>query len=76
MQLTAIIVNYNVKHYVLQCLLSLRRAAKGLDWEVFVVDNNSSDGSVEYLKENFSEGSFPQLHIISNADNPGYGKAN
>ncbi|MBO4487034.1 MAG: glycosyltransferase family 2 protein [Bacteroidaceae bacterium] len=76
MQLTAIIVNYNVKHYVLQCLLSLRRAAKGLDWEVFVVDNNSSDRSVEYLKENFSEGSFPQLHIIANADNPGFGKAN
>ena len=39
MQLSVIIVNYNVKHYVYQCLQSLRKAAEGIDWEVFVVDN-------------------------------------
>ena len=76
MQLSVIIVNYNVKHYVYQCLMSLRKAADGLDWEVIVVDNNSSDGSVEYLRVCFPDGTFPQLHIIANTDNPGFGKAN
>ena len=76
MQLSVIIVNYNVKHYILQCLLSLRKAAEGLEWEVFVVDNNSTDGSVQYLKDNFPKEAFPQLHIIANSDNPGFGKAN
>lgn len=76
MLLSVIIVNYNVKLYVYQCLQSLRKAAQGLDWEVLVVDNNSSDGSVDYLKESFPEGSFPELRIIVNTDNQGFGKAN
>lgn len=76
MLLTAIIVNYNVKHYLYQCLESLRKAAKGLEWEVYVVDNNSSDGSIEYLKETYPEDSFPELHVIANTNNPGFGKAN
>lgn len=76
MQLSVIIVNYNVKHYVYQCLQSLRKAAEGIDWEVFVVDNNSSDGSVKYLKEQYPPSDFPQLQIIANNDNPGFGKAN
>ena len=64
MLLSVIIVNYNVKYYVYQCLLSLRKAATGIDWEVFVVDNNSTDGSVEYLTE-----SFPKTDFIKNAVN-------
>lgn len=76
MLLTVIIVNYNVKHYLYQCLESLRRAGKGLEWEVYVVDNNSSDGSVEFLYETYPHEAFPELHIIANKDNPGFGKAN
>ena len=76
MQLSVIIVNYNVKYYVYQCLQSLRKAAQGLEWEVLVVDNNSTDGSVEYFKESFPEGTFPELRLIVNTDNTGFGKAN
>lgn len=53
MKLTVIIVNYNVKFFVEQCLDSLERALDGIDSEVFVVDNHSSDGSIEYLKPRF-----------------------
>ena len=51
MKLSVIIVSYNVKHYVEQCLISLRRALNGIDAEVFVVDNHSHDGTVELLRE-------------------------
>ena len=49
MVLSVIIVNYNVKYYLEQCLESVRRASRGLQVEVFVVDNLSTDGSVSYL---------------------------
>jgi GT2 family glycosyltransferase len=71
MKLSVIIVNYNVKYYLEQCLLSVFAAIKHLDAEVFVVDNNSSDGSVEYLKLQF-----PEVIFIENPDNPGFSKAN
>ena len=45
MQLSIVIVNYNVKHYLRQCLDSVRKAIEGMDAEVFVVDNHSRDGS-------------------------------
>lgn len=76
MLLTVIIVNYNVRHYLFQCLDSLRRSCQGLSWEVFVVDNNSTDGSLEYLDKLYPQGSFPELHIIANNNNPGFGRAN
>lgn len=43
----------------------------GMDAEVFVVDNNSTDGSVEYLRPKF-----PEVVFIENKDNPGFAKAN
>lgn len=49
-KLTVVIVNYNVRHYVDQCLDSLSRALEGMDTEVYVVDNHSSDGSVGFLR--------------------------
>ena len=51
MKLTVIIVNYNVKYFVEQCVESLRRALDGIDSEIVVVDNHSKDGSVEYLSK-------------------------
>lgn len=71
MDLSIIIVNYNVKHYVEQCLHAVFRSVCPYDYEVFVVDNCSSDGSIPYLKERY-----PQVHFISNTDNVGFARAN
>ncbi len=71
MQLSVIIVNYNVKYFLQLCLLSVESAMKGIDAEVFVVDNNSSDGSVEMLQE-----TFPWVKLIANSNNAGFGAAN
>lgn len=71
MKLSVVIVNYNVKHFLEQCLLSVRSAAKGLDVEVFVVDNDSSDGSVDMVQARF-----PDVKLIANRDNVGFSKAN
>ena len=71
MKIAVIIVNYNVKLYVKQCLESLRKALDGIDSKVFVVDNNSRDGSVEYL-----EPLFPEVTFIANDENVGFARAN
>jgi O-antigen biosynthesis protein len=70
-QLSIIIVNYNVKHFVEQCLHSVYKALKGIEAEVFVVDNNSVDGSATLIKEKF-----PQVILIENKVNAGFSKAN
>jgi O-antigen biosynthesis protein len=71
MKLSVIIVNYNVKHFLEQCLFSVRNASRKLDCEVFVVDNNSVDGSVPMVREKF-----PEVKLIANNDNRGFSKAN
>jgi GT2 family glycosyltransferase len=71
MKLSVVIVNYNVKFFLEQCLHSVNEAIKGLEAEVFVVDNNSVDGSVEMVAEKF-----PTVKLIANSDNPGFSKAN
>jgi GT2 family glycosyltransferase len=71
MDLSVIIVNYNVKYFLEQCLCSLRQAIGSLKAEVIVVDNNSTDGSVAYLSEKFSFARF-----INNKANEGFAKAN
>lgn len=52
-KLSVVIVNYNVKDYVAQCLMSVERAVKGIDAEVFVVDNHSKDSSCAYIRKMF-----------------------
>ncbi len=71
MQLSIVIVNYNVRYFLEQCLLSVKRAVAGIDAEIFVVDNASADGSVEMVKEKF-----PFAKIIANQNNVGFSKAN
>jgi len=71
MKLTIIIVNYNVRYFLEQALLSVQQAVKKIPSEVFVVDNNSVDDSVAMVKEKF-----PAVHLIANQDNPGFSKAN
>jgi len=71
MKLSIIIVNYNVKYFLLQCLQSVQKAIAGIEAEVFVVDNASSDNSVEKLKEKF-----PWVNLIENTKNTGFSYAN
>jgi GT2 family glycosyltransferase len=70
-QLSVIIVNYNVKYFLEQALRSVRKASKNLTVEVFVVDNNSVDDSVEMVRQ-----TFPEVHLIKNTENLGFSKAN
>jgi GT2 family glycosyltransferase/lipopolysaccharide/colanic/teichoic acid biosynthesis glycosyltransferase len=69
--ISVIIVNYNVKEYLVQALSSIDRALTGITNEVYVVDNNSVDGSVTYLKTHF-----PQVKLVENNINLGFGRAN
>ncbi len=71
MELSVIIVNYNVKHFLEQCLHSVLKASKNIRTEIFVVDNNSVDGSSELIREKF-----PEVHLIENPINVGFSKAN
>lgn len=66
-----IIVNYNVKDFLHQCLTSIDKAKHGLTLEVFVVDNASSDGSIDFL-----EPLFPEYIFIRSQENLGFAKAN
>ena len=59
-----------------QCLRSVLAASEGLEVETLVVDNASSDGSVEYLRRMFPSSEYPQIHIIDSGRNLGFGKAN
>ncbi len=71
MKLSVVIVNYNVKYYLGQCLQSLKRALEGIEAEVFVVDNHSHDGSIAYLRRRF-----PDVHFIASAHNLGFACGN
>jgi GT2 family glycosyltransferase len=70
MKLSVVIVNYNVMHFLEQCLVSVFKAGQGIDMEVFVVDNNSVDGSLAMLRR------FPGIRLIANRENVGFSKAN
>ena len=72
MELSVIIVSYNVRYYLEQCLMSVFRATEGLACEVFVVDNHSRDDSVEYIRERFGE----RVHLIASNHNLGFARAN
>ena len=69
--LSVVIVNYNVVFFLEQCLNSVFAASKNLNVQVFVVDNNSVDGSINMLKE-----VFPTVNLIENKENVGFSKAN
>ncbi|HRQ52233.1 MAG TPA: glycosyltransferase family 2 protein, partial [Agriterribacter sp.] len=68
--LSVIIVSYNVKYFLEQCLCSVYKAGRHIDMEVIVVDNASSDGSRTYL-----EPAFPGVIFYWNKENLGFGKA-
>ena len=71
MRLSVVIVNYNVRAFLEQALLSVRKALQGIESEVWVVDNNSVDDSVRMVQEKF-----PEVRLIANTNNPGFAVAN
>ena len=71
MKFSVVIVNYNVRLLLEECIKSVEKALDGIEGDIFVIDNNSSDGSVEYIRERF-----PKVHIIANKENLGFARAN
>jgi GT2 family glycosyltransferase len=71
MDLSIIVVSWNVRDLLAACLASVYRSLQGTEYNVLVVDNASSDGSADMVRERF-----PQAHLIANADNKGFSAAN
>lgn len=71
MQLSVIILNYNVRYFLEQCVLSVQEAIKPIDAEIIVIDNNSSDDSCLMMKTKF-----PEIKLIENKENFGFPKGN
>lgn len=71
MQLSVVILNYNVRYFLEICLLSVQEAIASIDAEIIVVDNNSSDDSVLMIQEKF-----PNVKLIQNKENFGFPKGN
>ena len=71
MQLSIIILNYNVQYFLEQCVISVQKAIQNIDSEIIVVDNNSTDGSCEMMKSRF-----PNIKLIENKENLGFPKGN
>lgn len=69
--LSVIIINYNVKQLLRECLYSIYRNTKRINLEIIIVDNNSTDGSVDMVKSEF-----PEVKLIENCQNLGFAKAN
>jgi O-antigen biosynthesis protein len=70
-ELSIIIVNYNVKEFLQNLLSSIQKSIKNIQTEIIVIDNASDDGSVESIREKF-----PLVNLIANKKNVGFGVAN
>ena len=70
MQLSIVIVNYNSKLLLENCLVSIKKAIEEIETEIIIVDNNSTDGSKEHLPVKF-----PDIKLIFNSENLGFAKA-
>ncbi len=70
-KITIVIVSYNVCQLLSECLQSVQKALQGIDGEIFVVDNRSSDHTIETLQP-----LFPDVHFIANKENVGFARAN
>lgn len=69
--ISVVIVSYNVKYYLAQCVLSVERSLLAAGAEIIVVDNASADGSADYI-----ESQFPKVRLIRNKENLGFARAN
>ena len=71
MQLSVIILNYNVRYFLELCVMSTQKAIQNLDAEIIVIDNNSSDDSCAMMRQ-----LFPNIKLIENKENSGFPKGN
>ncbi|PVW16361.1 glycosyltransferase family 2 protein [Marixanthomonas spongiae] len=71
MKLSVVILNYNVRYFLHQCIVSVQRAVTNIDAEIIVIDNASPDDSCQMVKE-----LFPEITLIENKENVGFSKAN
>ena len=71
MDVSIIFVNYKTKNLTINAIKSVIEQTKEIKYEIFVVDNASNDGSIEAISKEF-----PNLHIIKNSENKGFGAAN
>ena len=71
MQLSIIILNYNVRYFLELCVISVQAAIQNIDAEIIVVDNNSSDDSCKMITTRF-----PNIKLIENKENFGFPKGN
>jgi len=69
--LSVVLVNYNDRGHLSRCLASLKDQIEGISHEIIVVDNDSSDGSQEFVRE-----SYPDVRLICNSENVGFARAN
>ena len=78
LKLSVIIVNYNVKYYLDQCIRSVLRAFEEMNTpaEIIVVDNHSADGSVDYLEQRYPQKLCPMVRFVRSAHNLGFARAN
>ena len=78
LKLSVIIVNYNVKYYLDQCIRSVLRAFEEMNTpaEIIVVDNHSADGSVDYLEKRYPQMLYPMVRFVRSAHNLGFARAN
>lgn len=89
LKLSVIIVNYNVKYYLDQCIRSVLRAFEVMKKtsssdssvneevaEIIVVDNHSADGSVDYLERRYPQMLYPMVRFVRSAHNLGFARAN
>lgn len=78
LDLSVIIISYNTKQLTIDCIKSIISSAKDISYEIIVVDNNSTDGTVELIKNSKlkSQNYNSKVKIIKNAKNEGFSKAN
>ncbi len=72
MKLTVVIVSYNVRYFLEQCIDSVQRACKDIEHEIYVVDNDSQDDTVSYISQRFGD----QITLIESQHNLGFARAN
>ena len=71
-KLTVVIVSYNVRYYLEQCIVSVQRAAQDIDYEIYVVDNDSRDDTVRYVTKRFRD----EVNLVESQHNLGFARAN
>ena len=70
LDLSVVIVSYNVRSYLAECLDSIEAACDGIGKEIFVVDNASIDGSAQWVAEHY-----PAISLFANTENVGFARA-